>query len=50
VIEIFEKNSVHFDELGTVNENELIINDKSKVSIDELVKFHTSWLTNYMKK
>ena len=24
--------------LGTVNENELIIDDKSKVSIDELIK------------
>ena len=50
VIEIFEKNTVHYDELGTVNKNELIINDKSKVTIDELIKFHTSWLTNYMKK
>jgi phosphoribosylformylglycinamidine synthase II len=50
VIEILEKNSVHFDELGTVNENELIIDDKSKVTIDELISSHTSWLTNYMNK
>jgi len=50
VTEILEKNSVHYDELGTVNENELIINDKSKVTIDELIKSHTSWLTNYMSK
>ena len=50
VTEIFNKNSIHYDDLGIVNENELIIDDKSKVSIDELIKFHTSWLTNYMRK
>ena len=50
VTEFLEKNSVHYDELGTVNENELIINDKSKVTIDELIKSHTNWLTNYMSK
>ncbi len=50
VTEILEKNSVHYDELGTVNENELIINNKSKVTIDELIKSHTNWLNNYMSK
>ena len=50
VIEILEKNSVHYDELGIVNDKELIIDDKSKVSIDDLIKSHTTWLTNYMSK
>ena len=50
VTEILEKNSVHYDDLGTVNENELIIDEKSKLTIDELMKSHTSWLTNYMSK
>ena len=45
-----EKNSVHYDELGKVNDNELVIDDKSKVSIDDLIKSHTIWLTNYMSK
>ena len=44
------KNSVHYDEIGTVNDSELIIDDKSKVSIDDLIKSHTIWLTNYMSK
>ena len=48
--EILQENSVHFDELGTVNHNDLIIDDKSKVTIDDLIKSHTSWLTNYMSK
>jgi phosphoribosylformylglycinamidine (FGAM) synthase-like enzyme len=50
VTEILEKSSVHYDNLGTVKKNELIIDDKSKVTIDELIKSHTSWLTNYMNK
>jgi len=50
VTEILEKNSVHFDELGLVNDNDLIIDDKSKVSIDDLIKSHTTWLTDYMDK
>jgi len=50
VVEILEKNSVHYDELGTVNGDNLIIDDKSKVSIDDLIKSHTTWLTNYMSK
>ena len=32
-----------------VNEGDLIINDKTKVSIDDLIKSHTTWLTNYMR-
>ena len=46
---ILQENSVHFDELGLVNEDSLIINDKTKVSIDDLIKSHTNWLTNYME-
>jgi phosphoribosylformylglycinamidine synthase subunit PurL len=47
---ILQDNSVHFDELGLVTGNSLIIDDKTKVSIDDLIKSHTTWLTNYMSK
>ena len=50
VAEILNKNAVHFDELGTINENQLYINEKTKVTIDELKTSNTSWLTNYMNK
>ena len=50
VTDILNKNAVHYDELGTINENQLFINDKTKVSIDELRTSNTSWLTNYMSK
>jgi phosphoribosylformylglycinamidine synthase len=48
VTKILQENSVHFDELGNINENDLIIDDKTKVSIDDLIKSHTTWLTNFM--
>lgn len=48
VTKILQENSVYFDELATVNENELIIDNKTKVSIDDLIESHTTWLTNYM--
>ncbi len=50
VTDILHKNAVHFDELGTINENELYINDKTKVTIDELSTSNKSWFTNYMSK
>jgi len=46
---ILQENSVHFDELGSVNDDSLIVDDKTKVSIDDLIKSHTNWLTNYME-
>ena len=50
VVKVLKENTVHFDELGTVNDDNLIIDEKSKVSIDDLIKSHTTWLTNYMSK
>ncbi len=50
VTDILNKNAVHFDELGTINENLLYINDKTKVTIDELKTSNTNWLINYMSK
>ncbi len=50
VADILNKNAVHFDELGAIIENELYINDKTKVTIDELSTSNKSWLTKYMSK
>ena len=50
VIEILNKSSIHYDELGIVTEKDMIIDDKSKVTIDELIASNTNWLTNYMSK
>ncbi len=48
VTDLLKKNAVHFDELGTINENKLYIDDKTKVTIDELTSSNTKWLSNYM--
>jgi phosphoribosylformylglycinamidine synthase len=50
VKDILDKNAVHFDELGIINKDLLYIDDKSKVTIDELKSFNTNWLINYMDK
>ena len=50
VVDILNKNAVHFDELGVINENELYINKKTKVTIDELKTCNKNWLKEYMSK
>ncbi len=45
---ILNKNSVHFDELGKIIEKNMIINEKTKVTIDELKSYYSNWLSNYM--
>ena len=48
VAKILEKNSVHYDELGKIIDNHIIINKKTKVTIDELKSYNTNWLNKYM--
>ena len=50
VKEILSKSSVHYDELGIVTERDIIIDNKSKVTIDELAKSNETWLKKYMSK
>jgi len=50
VKKILNKNSVHYDELGVVIEKELVIDDRTKLTIDELLLSNNNWLTNYMNK
>ena len=48
VIKILEKNAVHYDQLGIIEEKFMTINQKTKVTIDELKSYNTSWLNNFM--
>ena len=48
VTKILNKNSVYHEELGVIVDKELIINEKTKVTIDELKSYNTNWLNNYM--
>jgi len=50
VADKLNKNAVHFDDLGIINEEIFHINDKTKVTIDELKTFNTNWLIDYMSK
>ncbi len=49
VSRILQKNSVHYDELGKIIDKYVIINQKTKVTIDELKSYNINWLRNYMK-
>ena len=48
VTKILDKNSVHYDEIGKIIDKNMIINQKTKVTIDELKSYNTNWLKNYM--
>ena len=47
---ILEKNSVYFNEIGIIEEKNIVIKDRLNVTIDELIKSNKTWLTNYMSK
>lgn len=48
VKEILEKNSVHYDELGVILDKNIVIDEKTKLSIDDLITSNNNWLKNYM--
>ena len=48
--EMLNKSSVHYDELGHILDKDIIIDDKTKLSIDDLVKSNYTWLKGYMDK
>ena len=48
VSKILDKNSVHYEELGIIINDDMIINEKTKLTIDELKSYNTNWLINYM--
>ncbi len=50
VTDLLNKNAVHFDELGVIIEDQMHINDKTIVTVDELKTSSTSWLKKYMDK
>ena len=45
---ILDQNSVHHEKLGVIIEKDMIINQKTKVTIDELKSYNSNWLTNFM--
>ncbi len=49
VIEILKKNSVHFDDLGIIQEKYLTFNSDINLPIEELSDVHKYWLKEYME-
>ena len=47
---ILKDNSVHYDDIGLVTKNEIIIDKEPILHIDDLIKSNMSWLKDYMDK
>ena len=45
---ILDKKSVHYDEIGKIIDKDMIIDQKTKLTIDELKSYNTNWLKSYM--
>ena len=48
VTEILDNNSIHYDELGFVEEKMLSFENDIKLPIEELSNVHKYWLNKYM--
>ncbi len=48
VCKILDKNSVHYDEIGKIIDKDMIIDQKTKLTIDELKSYNTNWLKSYL--
>jgi len=48
VLEILNKSSVHYDDLGVIDDKNLTYSDEINLPIDELSEAHKYWLENYM--
>ena len=42
------KNSINFDHLGIVTNDDIVIDNETKISIEEIKKSNTTWLEDYM--
>ena len=47
---ILKDNSVHYDDVGIVTKNEIIVDKEPILHIDDLVKSNKNWLEHYMDK
>tara|TARA_B100001123_G_scaffold132534_1_gene153747 strand:- start:168 stop:2360 length:2193 start_codon:yes stop_codon:yes gene_type:complete len=50
VQKLLKDNSIHFDEIGSVTENNVVIDKEPILHIDDLIESNTNWLKEYMEK
>ena len=48
VSKILDKNAVHYEVIGKIIDKDMIIDQKTKVSIDELKSYNSNWMKEYM--
>ena len=45
-----DENSVYFNEIGTIQEKNIVLKNELNVTVDELIKTNKTWLSTYMSK
>ncbi len=50
VQKLLKDNSIHFDEIGSVTENQIVVDKEAILHIDDLIESNTSWLEEFMEK
>ena len=50
VQKILNDNLVHYDDIGIITENEIIVDNEPILHIDDLIESNKSWLEDYMDK
>ncbi len=48
IVNLLNENSIHYDELGILIANDLIIDNVTKIRVDELSNIYKEWLIKYM--
>ena len=48
IVNLLNENSIHYDELGILIANDLIIDNLTKIRVDELSNIYKEWLIKYM--
>ena len=45
-----DENSVYFNEIGIIQEKNIVLKNEINVTVDELIKTNKTWLSTYMSK
>ena len=45
-----DENSVYFNEIGIIQEKNIVLKNELNVTVDELIKTNKTWLSTYMSK
>ena len=48
VTNILKENSVHFDRIGVITKKDIVINNETILSVEDLIDYNKKWVKEYM--